>query len=260
MELLGHKLVGSGNEKVLVMHNWVGDSTSYDPLLPYLDVENFTYLFIDLRGYGRSKDWRGTYSVDEVCTDAMKLVNFLGWDNFHVIGHSMCGLVAQKIALDNSGRVKSVIAITPVPACGSPAPKEVMDFLTSVALDNDDNAVECVNLLTGRRYANVFAQKMVRDWRSCSTSEARLGYLDMFSNTDFSAAVKGLTTSMLVLYGEHDFEGTEAILRNTFLNWYPNAQMECCKASGHYPMQETPVNLASSIEKFLLSHCKVMVK
>ena len=42
-------------------------------------------------------------------------------------------------------------------------------------------------------------------------------------------------------------------MRNTFLKWYPNAQLECCKASGHYPMIETPVTLVSAIEKFLSS-------
>jgi hypothetical protein len=28
-------------------------------------------------------------------------------------------------------RVKSIIAITPVPACGTPGPKEVIDFFTA---------------------------------------------------------------------------------------------------------------------------------
>ena len=43
-------------------------------------------------------------------------------------------------------------------------------------------------------------------------------------------------------------------MRNTFLKWYPNAQLECCKASGHYPMIETPVALVAAIEKFLSAH------
>ena len=166
----------------------------------------------------------------------------------------MSGMIAQKIALDNASRVKSVVAITPVPACGSPGPKELMHFLESAALNNDGNAIECVNMLTGRRYSHLFAKKMIDYWRSCSTSEARIGYLHMFANTDFSESAKGLKTPMLVIFGEYDMEGSEALMRNTFLKWYPNAQLECCKCSGHYPMLETPVHLASSIEKFLLAH------
>ena len=60
-------------------------------------------------------------------------------------------------------------------------------------------------------------------------------------------------TPMLVLYSEHDFEGEEARMQNTFLKWYPNAKLECCKAAGHYPMQETPVYLASRIERYFLT-------
>src|SRR5690606_7430964 len=99
-------------------------------------------------------------------------------------------------------------------------------------------------------------QKMVWDNRERSTSEARLGYMNMFFHTDFSAAVKGLKTPILVLIGEHDFEGSEAFMRTTFLEWYPNAQLEWCKASGHYPMIETPIALVATIERFLSQNAK----
>lgn len=254
MELIAHKQIGSGKEKVLVMHNWMGDSTSYDSMLSYLNTDEYTYVFVDLRGYGRSKEMRGTYSVEETSADAVKLIDSLDWNKFHLIGHSMSGMIVQKIAVDNPSRVKSVVAITPVPACGSPAPKVMMEFLKSAALNNDEAAMQCINTLTSNRYTKTFANNMVIGLRQCSTSEARLGYLNMFSHTDFSESVKGLRTPILVLFGEYDFEGSEAFMRNTFLKWYPNAQLECCKTSGHYPMIETPVALVAAIENFLSVH------
>jgi|688.fasta_scaffold19462_2 pimeloyl-ACP methyl ester carboxylesterase len=254
MEYIAHKQIGSGKEKVLIMHHWMGDSTSYDPMIPYLNTDDYTYVFVDLRGYGLSKEMRGKYSVEEASSDAIKLINSLGWNQFHLIGHSMSGMIVQKIAVENPSRVKSIIAITPVPACGSPGPKEMMDFFESAALHNDEAAMECVNALTSNRYTKAFAKKMVADNRQRSTSEARLGYMHMFFHTDFSESVKGLQIPILVLIGEHDFEGGEAFMRNTFLNWYPNAELEWCKASGHYPMIETPIALVTSIEKFLQAH------
>ena len=206
MEFIAHKQIGSGKEKVLVMHNWMGDSTSYDSMLPYLNTDDYTYVFVDLRGYGRSKEMQGTYSVEEASSDAIKLIDSLGWNKFHLIGHSMSGMIVQKIAVDNPSRVKSVVAITPVPACGSPGPKEMMDFFESVALNNDEAAMECVNTLTSNRYTKTFAKKMITDLRQRSTSEARLGYMNMFFHTDFSESVKGLRTPILVLFGEYDFE------------------------------------------------------
>lgn len=254
MGFIAYKQIGSGREKIIVLHNWLGDLTSYNSMLPFLNSEDYTYVFVDLRGYGSSKDIQGTYSVDEASGDVMKLIDSFSWSKVHLIGHSMSGMIVQKIAVENPSRIKSVIAITPVPACGSPGPREMMDFLESIAINNNEAAIKCIHTLTSNRYTNTFAKNMITNLRQSSTSEARLGYLNMFTRTDFSESVKGLSTPMLVLYGEHDFEGSEAFMRNTFLKWYPNAQLECCKASGHYPMIETPIALVATIEKFLSLH------
>jgi hypothetical protein len=34
---LGHSVYGQGPEKVLVFHDWMGDSANYEPIIPYLD-------------------------------------------------------------------------------------------------------------------------------------------------------------------------------------------------------------------------------
>lgn len=257
-ELLGYRLVGTGKEKVAVMHNWFCDCTSYDPMIPYLDTERFTYAFIDIRGYGHSKHLAGRYTVQEAAEDVLSLIKFLEWEQFHVVGHSMSGMIAQKIALDYFSRIKSVVALTPVPASGASPPSEVMLFLKEAARFNEDIAIECIHLATSHRYSHVFAEIMVSTWYSCSTPEARVGYLNMFSTTDFSSSVKGLKTPMQVVFAEHDSEGYEELMRNTFLTWYPNAQMECCPGSGHFPMQETPPYIACLIEKFLQSTINVL--
>jgi pimeloyl-ACP methyl ester carboxylesterase len=229
----------------------MGDSRSYDFVIPYLDGNQFSYLFVDLRGYGRSKEMKGTYSLQEACGDVIGLADSMGWNQFHVMGHSMSGMIAQRLALDNGSRVKSIVAITSVPASGSFASKEMNDFLQRAALNDDAAAIECVNMLTGQRYTEAFAKNMVRDLRARSTSEARLGYLKMFSYTDFSESAKGLKTPILVLYGKYDVKESEALMRNTFLQWYPNSELKCCEASGHYPMIETPIAFVAHIEKFL---------
>jgi len=251
MDIIGYTQVGSGEEKVLVLHNWFGDCKSYDPMIPYLDAKKCTYVFMDLRGYGKSKEIRGVYSVDEAVQDAISLVDTLQWEKFHVVGHSMSGMIVQKMAVDHFSRVRSVIAITPVPACGSPAPAEIMEFLEQAALNNDMNAIEAIELGTGHRYSNLFAKKMVNHWRECSLAEARSAYLKMYAYTDFSDLVKGLETPLLVISGKYDYEGADEMQKETFLKWYPNARIQSCEGAGHYPMIETPVHLASLIEQFL---------
>ena len=123
--ILAHDLHGTGPEKVVVLHSWMGNARSFDAVKPWLDTGAFTYAFADLRGYGRSRTFRGSFTAGEAATDALHLADHLGWRRFHVVGHSMSGLIVQRLILDEwpraERRVKSAVAITPVTADGFPA-------------------------------------------------------------------------------------------------------------------------------------------
>ncbi len=250
--MIGYKTFGTGPEHVLVMHDWFCDCTSYSPVLPYLDGKAFTYVFADLRGYGKSKTISGEFTVGEASRDVLQLCDSLKWDRFHVVGHSMSAMVAQYVAMKATDRVKSVICITPVPACGSPAPANMMSFLEDAARSNDSGARQVVGFMTGGRQGEGFVNFKVQKWRDCSTPEARVAYLHMFAETDFSDQVQGLQVPFFVVVGAHDAEGhSEAVMNKTFMQWYPHCTVEVLQNTGHYPMQETPVYLATVLEKFL---------
>jgi pimeloyl-ACP methyl ester carboxylesterase len=77
--------------------------------------------------------------------------------------------------------------------------------------------------------------------------------------TDFSPAVRDarIETPFLVIGGRQDLPGfQEEHLRKTFGAWYPNAVFTFITDAGHYPMHETPVYLASVIERFLREHVR----
>ena len=113
---LSTTLHGTGSEHVLVLHDWNGDHTNYDPMLEYLDRATFTYAFADLRGYGKSQHLLGEYTVQEISRDCLRLADTLGWQRFHVLGHSMTGMAVQRIAADAPARIKSAIAVCPMSA------------------------------------------------------------------------------------------------------------------------------------------------
>ena len=158
-----YKSFGSGPEKILVMHNWFSDNSAYAPMLPYLDPERFTFVFMDLRGYGDAKELSGKYSLQEVIDDAIQAANSLQWTTFHVMGHSMSGMVAQKLALDYPTRIKSIIGITPVPPSGARRTPELITFLEGAALDKNAGALECIHVLTNRRYSEYIAPEYFKN-------------------------------------------------------------------------------------------------
>jgi pimeloyl-ACP methyl ester carboxylesterase len=258
--VLGHTIYGQGNEKALVLHDWMGDSANYDPVLPYLDAAAYTYVFADARGYGRSRQFTGAYSAEEMATDVWRLADEQGWKRFHLVGHSMSGMVVQRMAVDDwtSGakRLKSVCAITPVSADGYPADDTTRKFLWDLIGQRELSELG-FSMLTGQRLSRVWGRvKTARHLQTASESALK-GYYRMWLATNFSQDVRNarVGTPFLVIAGRQDLPGfQEEHLRKTFGSWYPNIDFAFITDAGHYPMQETPVYLASLIERFIATH------
>ncbi len=67
--------------------------------------------WFDNRGIGESDLPPTTFRMGELAADAVRVANALGWSNFHVVGVSFGGMVAQEIALAVPDRVRSLTLI-----------------------------------------------------------------------------------------------------------------------------------------------------
>lgn len=252
--LLHHTLHGHGPELVLVMHDWNGDHTTYDALRPYLDGSAFTYAFVDLRGYGGSRHIPGRYTVDEIASDCLHVADALGWQRFHVLGHSMTGMATQRLAANAPARVQSAVAVCPISAAGSQVDDAAFAFLASTA-DNDDHLRRLIRYVSGT-LSERWVDAKLKQSRATVAPACRRGYLEMFARTDFSAEVRGLATPWLVIVAEHDPGIDEAAMQASFLAWHPHAELLRIPNCGHYPMQECPPYFATVIERFLAKHAR----
>jgi 3-oxoadipate enol-lactonase len=104
---IGHELVGSGPSHVVIMNDWLCDTSTWDGARTYLDGARFTFAFVDLRGYGRSRGRTGAFTLEEAAADVLALADALGWTRFAVVGHSMSTLVALHLAQHHVDRVSA---------------------------------------------------------------------------------------------------------------------------------------------------------
>ena len=70
---------------------------------------HFQVIIHDHRGTGKSTHARVEYTVDMLARDAIGLMNALGVDRAHFIGHSTGGAIGQILAIEHPGRLLSMV-------------------------------------------------------------------------------------------------------------------------------------------------------
>lgn len=102
---LSYDVAGDGQPVLLIQGVGVIGS-GYRPQVGALSSRHRVAWF-DNRGVGRST-LVGALSIERMAGDALALMDHLGFDRAHVVGHSMGGVIAQELALRAPERVRSL--------------------------------------------------------------------------------------------------------------------------------------------------------
>lgn len=242
--------VGSGDHHVIALHGWFGSALGWGQLPDYLNTAQFTYVFPDLRGYGSRRDEPGEFTMAEAAADALELADRLGWDRFSLVGHSMSGVAIQHVLDQAPLRVRRLVGVAPVPATGLPFGESEWALYNSAA-HNSGSREMIVNYATGSRLTPAFVDLIVRHSLDNANEQAFGIYLQSWARADILARIKGNEVPVKVITGEYDPTQPAEFMEQAWLQVYPNSELEVLRGTGHYPMFETPVALAVSIEEFL---------
>ena len=106
--------VGEGGRPLLLVHGFTGAKEDFEPLFGRLAAAGWHAAAPDLRGHGGSGKpaGEGSYDVDGFVADVLSTADDLGWKRFTLLGHSMGGAVAQRLALDHPGRVEGLVLMS----------------------------------------------------------------------------------------------------------------------------------------------------
>ena len=124
---------GKGDPPLLFVHGWCCDHTHWRRQLPAFRRDH-RVVAVDLRGHGGSSKPEQDYTMDAFCQDLEWLIGKLGLRRPVVIGHSMGGVVALRLAGRRKRALSGVVIVdSPIfPKFDRPGRRQLNTTLTAL--------------------------------------------------------------------------------------------------------------------------------
>jgi pimeloyl-ACP methyl ester carboxylesterase len=252
---IGYYRFGQGSPLVLITGYRAALSEWNAYFLTELAKKHEVIVF-DNRGIGRSASDIANYHIDDLARDTLALIKELHFDSVSVLGWSMGGMIAQRLALDNPGLVKQLVLLSSQPPghAGIAVPSPVAEILSGSEFNRimgvlfpasvEQRAERCFvgdmfkpqDYQSSKLSAAVTAaqERILKDWQSDEQSFERLRQLEVRT---------------LVLTGTDDMvldQRNSEVLSETI----PHATLVKTKSGGHAMMYQFPKLLAHEIDGY----------
>jgi len=152
------------------------------------------------------------YSLSDMAQDAVSLLGFLGFENAHIVGASMGGMIAQTIAIEHTESVLSLTSI--MSATGNPQDftptEEALEALIAPPGNSRDQIIEtnvaASEVLAGPHWNEIFAREQAEKNYDRSFHPDGIGFQmgAIAMSGDRTEKLKNLEVPSLVIHGSVD--------------------------------------------------------
>ena len=256
------KLVCDGNticyvdqgqgEPIVLLHGFTGSSAYWEHVVPLL-ASQYRCIVPDLRGHGRTDAPVGTYTIEQMADDVLKLLDELKLEKVTLFGHSLGGYITLSFAQRYAHRLNGFSLIH---STGYPDSEEAKDKrLKAVSTIQSEGITSFIdNLVPG-----LFAPDQAEAHPELVARVKEIGYqtppqgavgasLAMRERSDRRDVISASTLPILLVAGEHD-----PILpqERTFTTDHSNVTQAVIAGAGHMSMYEQPEQLAETLLTYL---------
>jgi len=240
--------VGEGAPALVFLHYWGGSTRTWAPVMERL-ASTHRCIAIDFRGWGQSSKEATDYGLETLATDVIGVVEQLGLKDFLVLGHSMGGKVAQRVAARQPQGLKGLILYAPAPPSPLQVPEEVRKGFVSL-YQTREGAETVIRNLTPHPLPEVFREQIIEDTLRGSPG-AKRAWPENGMIADIRDEASKITVPVHVIAGADDSVEPETSLRAAFGNVLKKVDFAVIPGVGHIAPLEAPVKLAYAIRSAL---------
>ena len=249
-------------EPVILIHGFGSSTYSWRMVLPEL-AKDYRVIALDLYGFGwteRPEDWK-RYTRDGQVELILDVMDALGVDSAHIVGHSYGGSITMALAADHPDRVRSMVLVN---SAAVDYPMKRRKWFSKVGLFNFAY-VRGLALRTGF-VERVMGKAYYND--SLVTDELIDAYLDRLRVEGAAQGFRGLSKPLpasqrprdiryeeldvpaLLLWGAQDELITIEVGRY-HAALFPDMRFVAIEGAGHAPMEEKPIEFVDEVTTFL---------
>lgn len=254
---------GDDGEPLVLVHGYTGDVTDWR-----FQVQEFApthrVLVMDHRGHGRSTaPDRSRYSIEAMADDVESLAAEVGFERYHLVGHSMGGCVSQEIALRSAGRLMSLTLHDTGPLFGFGRNEVVAKYAAMREQMAEQQGMRAVADLPGLLARPPhFPPERAAEEKERLARMSLEGFIGAWSAMNAWPGTRErahtIATPTLVIYGALDV----AVLKGSA--WLgeniPGAVVEIVPEAGHSPQYERPDIFNAALRRHLDHHAGAVAK
>ena len=242
-------------EVILFLHGVGGNAYSWMPQINSFSM-NYVAAAWNMPGYGKSPLF-GPMSFPDLADALEELLDDRGWQQVHLVGHSMGGMVAQEFAVDRQDRLLSLTLSATSPAFGKPDGDFQKKFVEArlAPLANGatmaDLATELVETMMSPD-ADPNGRQLAFDCMANVSADTYSAAVECIVTFEQRANLPNITTPTLVIAGEADINAPASMMKKMAAK-IPGARYVCLPMLGHLANLEDPQAFDAALSDFLTS-------
>ena len=212
---------------------------------------HYRILLYDKRGHGLSDAPPGPYTIDDHAADLLALLDHVGIAGTVVVGVSVGGMVAQRLAGLAPERVKALVLCSTAVKIGTPESWTArIDSVRSGGIASIADAILANWFTPGFRRGRGADYEGWRNMLVRTPVEGYVGTCAALRDADLRAGAGWIAAPTLCLAGAHDGSTPPDLVRST-ANLIPGARFAVIEGAAHIPSVEKPDVLADLIGNHL---------